>query len=71
MYTLQVNHAALVYVWLGLGLLMSVRAVTILAAYLLKRGPFRELSLPSDQGDRGNGKRGWVLSWGQARLKLL
>jgi len=66
-----VDHAALVYVWLGLGLLMSIRAVSIMVAYLLKRGPFRELSLPSDLGDRGNGKRGWVLTWGENRLKLL
>lgn len=50
---------------------VQVRAFSILSAYLLKRGPFRELSLPSDQGDRGNGKRGWVLTWGDARLKLL
>ncbi len=53
---------ALVLVWSGLSVLMLVRALSIMAAYLLKRGPF--LSLRPGLGP------GWTLTWGSSKVKL-
>lgn len=77
----QANPAeGLVWVWVGLGLIMLGRAVTIMVPYLLQKGPFRKLADDGDDaggaGGVGEGAKGGAaaggltLSWGGHKLKL-